>query len=104
MAEAGVEFWIVDSKEYGEDIVWRSIAPAHQVNARRRTVTVYKLLPGGNAVERRDFVASPSLVSTCSAWSDIVSPQLLVSPQYIIGSPTQLVSPQNTSKPAVAPQ
>ena len=44
----------------GEDIVWRSISPANQVNARRRTVTVFKLLASGG-VERRDFVASPSL-------------------------------------------
>lgn len=61
MAEAGVEFWTMPIKEYDEDIVWRSIAPANQVNARRRTVVIYRLLSGGTAVERRDFVASPSL-------------------------------------------
>ena len=61
MAEAGVEFWAMPIKEYDEDIVWRSIAPANQVNARRRTVVIYRLLAGGDAVERRDFVASPSI-------------------------------------------
>lgn len=42
MAEAGVEFWALPMKEYDEDIVWRSIAPANQVNARRRTVIIYR--------------------------------------------------------------
>lgn len=61
MVEAEVEYWAMPVKEYDEDIVWRSIAPAYQVNARRRTVVIYRLLPGGSAVERRDFVASPSI-------------------------------------------
>ena len=36
MAEAGVEYWVLSMKEYSEDIVWRSIAPANQVSTVQR--------------------------------------------------------------------
>ena len=34
MVQAGVQFWLLSMKEYSEDVVWRSIAPANQINAR----------------------------------------------------------------------
>ena len=30
MDEAGVEFWVLSQKEYGEDICWRAVTSAEQ--------------------------------------------------------------------------
>lgn len=68
MSEVGVSFWVLVQREYGEDVVWRSVESPIRVNARRRTIIVFAQGAGGT-VTRHDFVSAPSTTDPAGPWS-----------------------------------
>eukprot|EP01048_Picozoa_sp_COSAG05_P029152 COSAG05_NODE_9435_length_623_cov_1.513359_1_plen_124_part_10 len=60
MVENDVRFWVLAQREYNEDTVWRSVESPTRVNARRRTVIIFQLLPSDDAVQMHTFVSAPS--------------------------------------------
>src|SRR5688572_8356494 len=52
MRREGVDMWIVVSREYNDDPVFRSMAPLTTYSSRRRTILVFVNPGGGTPVER----------------------------------------------------
>jgi Xaa-Pro aminopeptidase len=52
MSRAGIDMWIIVSREYNDDPVFRSMAPLTTYSSRRRTILVFWNPGGGKAVER----------------------------------------------------
>ncbi|MGD9905376.1 MAG: M24 family metallopeptidase [Vicinamibacterales bacterium] len=52
MSRAGLDMWIVVSREYNDDPVFRSMAPLTTYSSRRRTILVFVNPGGGKPVER----------------------------------------------------
>ena len=52
MREAGIDMWIIVSREYNDDPVFRSMAPMTTYSSRRRTILVFVDPGAGKAVER----------------------------------------------------
>ncbi len=58
MREAGIDMWIIVSREYNDDPVFRSMAPMTTYSSRRRTILVFFLEAGGPQ-ETSNAVLSP---------------------------------------------
>jgi Xaa-Pro aminopeptidase len=52
MAREGIDMWIIVSREYNDDPVFRSMAPLTTFSSRRRTILVYHNPGAGKPVER----------------------------------------------------
>lgn len=52
MERAGIDMWVLITREYNEDPVVRTMLPATWLNARRRTILVFSRNPETNEVER----------------------------------------------------
>jgi len=52
MQQAGIDMWIVVSREYNEDPVLRTMLPAEWLSARRRTILVFARDPKSGTVEK----------------------------------------------------
>lgn len=52
MQRAGIDMWIVVSREYNDDPVFRSMAPLTTFSSRRRTILVFSNTGDGKPVER----------------------------------------------------
>ncbi|MBP7777835.1 MAG: M24 family metallopeptidase [Acidobacteria bacterium] len=52
MTRTGIDMWIVVSREYNDDPVFRSMAPLTTYSSRRRTILVFFNPGGGKPVER----------------------------------------------------
>jgi hypothetical protein len=52
MTRTGIDMWIIVSREYNDDPVFRSMAPLTTYSSRRRTILVFYNPGGGKAVER----------------------------------------------------
>jgi Xaa-Pro aminopeptidase len=52
MARTGIDMWIIVSREYNDDPVFRSMAPLTTYSSRRRTILVFTNPGGGKPVER----------------------------------------------------
>jgi Xaa-Pro aminopeptidase len=52
MTRTGIDMWIVVSREYNDDPVFRSMAPLTTYSSRRRTILVFNNPGGGKPVER----------------------------------------------------
>jgi Xaa-Pro aminopeptidase len=52
MRREGIDMWIIVSREYNDDPVFRSMAPLTTYSSRRRTILVFSDPGGGAAVER----------------------------------------------------
>ena len=52
MREAGIDMWIIVSREYNDDPVFRSMAPMTTYSSRRRTILVFSDPGAGKPVER----------------------------------------------------
>ncbi|WP_329605311.1 M24 family metallopeptidase [Undibacterium fentianense] len=52
MDDAGMDMWVIVSREYNEDPVLKTMLPAEWLNARRRTILVFYRHPQKNTVER----------------------------------------------------
>lgn len=52
MREAGIDMWIIVSREYNDDPVFRSMAPMTTYSSRRRTILVFVDPGAGKPVER----------------------------------------------------
>ena len=52
MREAGIDMWVIVSREYNDDPVFRSMAPLTTYSSRRRTILVFVDPGEGKAVER----------------------------------------------------
>lgn len=52
MRRAGIDMWIVISREYNDDPVFKSMAPLTTYSSRRRTILVFHDLGEGRGVER----------------------------------------------------
>lgn len=52
MREAGIDMWIIVSREYNDDPVFRSMAPLTTYSSRRRTILVFSDPGAGKPVER----------------------------------------------------
>jgi Xaa-Pro aminopeptidase len=52
MAREGIDMWIIVSREYNDDPVFRSMAPLTTYSSRRRTILVFHDPGGGRPVER----------------------------------------------------
>jgi Xaa-Pro aminopeptidase len=52
MTRTGVDMWIIVSREYNDDPVFRSMAPLTTFSSRRRTILVFFNPGGGKPVER----------------------------------------------------
>ena len=52
MTKTGITMWIVVSREYNDDPVFRSMAPLTTYSSRRRTILVFHAPGGGKPVER----------------------------------------------------
>ena len=51
MTRTGIDMWIIVSREYNDDPVFRSMAPLTTYSSRRRTILVF-YNPGGETPER----------------------------------------------------
>jgi Xaa-Pro aminopeptidase len=52
MAREGIDMWIIVSREYNDDPVFRSMAPLTTFSSRRRTILAFHNPGGGKPVER----------------------------------------------------
>jgi Xaa-Pro aminopeptidase len=52
MTRTGIDMWIIVSREYNDDPVFRSMAPLNTFSSRRRTILVFHNPGGGTPVER----------------------------------------------------
>ena len=52
MQRTGIDMWIIVSREYNDDPVFRSMAPLTTYSSRRRTILVFFNPGGGKPVER----------------------------------------------------
>jgi Xaa-Pro aminopeptidase len=52
MRRAGIDMWIIVSREYNDDPVFRSMAPLNTYSSRRRTILVFHDRGGDQGVER----------------------------------------------------
>src|SRR5918999_6183149 len=52
MQREGIDMWIIVSREYNDDPVFRSMAPLTTFSSRRRTILVFSNPGGGKPVER----------------------------------------------------
>jgi Xaa-Pro aminopeptidase len=52
MQREGIDMWIVVSREYNDDPVFRSMAPLTTFSSRRRTILVFSNAAGGKPVDR----------------------------------------------------
>jgi Xaa-Pro aminopeptidase len=52
LERVGIEMWIIVSREYNDDPVFRSMAPLTTYSSRRRTILVFYNPPGDKPVER----------------------------------------------------
>jgi hypothetical protein len=52
MQRTGIDMWIIVSREYNDDPVFRSMAPLTTYSSRRRTILVFHNPGGGKPVER----------------------------------------------------
>jgi len=52
MSREGIDMWIIVSREYNDDPVFRSMAPLTTYSSRRRTILVFVNPGGGKPVER----------------------------------------------------
>ncbi|MGQ0736150.1 MAG: M24 family metallopeptidase [Acidobacteriota bacterium] len=52
MSRTGIDMWIIVSREYNDDPVFRSMAPLTTFASRRRTILVFSNPGGGKPVER----------------------------------------------------
>jgi Xaa-Pro aminopeptidase len=52
MRRSGIEMWIIVSREYNDDPVFRSMAPVTTYSSRRRTILVFHDRGGSRGVER----------------------------------------------------
>ena len=52
MREAGIDMWVIVSREYNDDPVFRSMAPLTTYSSRRRTILVFVDPGAGKPVER----------------------------------------------------
>jgi Xaa-Pro aminopeptidase len=52
MTRTGIDMWIIVSREYNDDPVFRSMAPLATFSSRRRTILVFHNPGGGKPVER----------------------------------------------------
>src|SRR5918995_699830 len=52
MSRTGIDMWIVVSREYNDDPVFRSMAPLTTFSSRRRTILVFSNPGGGKPVDR----------------------------------------------------
>lgn len=52
MQRTGIDMWIIVSREYNDDPVFRSMSPLNTFSSRRRTILVFHNPGGGKPVER----------------------------------------------------
>jgi Xaa-Pro aminopeptidase len=52
MTRAGIDMWVIISREYNDDPVFRSMAPLTTYSSRRRTILIFYNPGGGKPVER----------------------------------------------------
>src|SRR5262245_1438949 len=52
MSRTGIDMWIIVSREYNDDPVFRSMSPLTTYSSRRRTILVFSNPGGGKPVER----------------------------------------------------
>ena len=52
MDRAGIDMWVIISREYNEDPVLKTMLPATWLNARRRTILVFYRDPATNTIEK----------------------------------------------------
>jgi Xaa-Pro aminopeptidase len=52
MQRTGIDMWVIVSREYNDDPVFRSMAPLNTFSSRRRTILVFYNPGGGKPVER----------------------------------------------------
>ena len=52
MREAGIDMWVIVSREYNDDPVFRSMAPMTTYSSRRRTILIFVDPGAGKPVER----------------------------------------------------
>ena len=62
MEENNVSHWVIASREYNEDTVWRSLASPLSIQARRRTVQLFSLNATRDGIDEHELVSfEPSL-------------------------------------------
>ena len=52
MQKAGIDMWVIISREYNEDPVLKTMLPAEWLNARRRTILVFCYNPQKKILEK----------------------------------------------------
>ena len=90
MSREGIDMWIVVSREYNDDPVFRSMAPLTTYSSRRRTILVFVNPGGGKPVERYsigrfDYERLYTMVPTpttrsgrgCGPWSPRTDPKVI---------------------------
>ncbi|MEP7116536.1 MAG: M24 family metallopeptidase [Acidobacteriota bacterium] len=68
MSREGIDMWVIVSREYNDDPVFRSMAPITTYSSRRRTILVFVNPGGGKPVERysigRDYDQLYTVIQT----------------------------------------
>ncbi len=68
MDAAGIDMWLVISREYNEDPVMRTMLPATWLNARRRTILVFSRNKDENTIEKLAVARYDVGENITSAW------------------------------------
>ncbi|MFD2568773.1 M24 family metallopeptidase [Pseudotenacibaculum haliotis] len=68
MDDAGIDMWLIISREYNEDPVMRTMLPANWLNARRRTMMVFYRDQKNDTIERLAVARYNIGKSIKSAW------------------------------------
>ena len=91
MARTGIDMWVIVSREYNDDPVFRSMAPLTTYSSRRRTILVFHNPGGGKPVEatvdrplrlRRPVQGGPDaerrpVRRACARWSSERDPRVI---------------------------
>lgn len=75
MDNAGIDMWLVISREYNEDPVMRTMLPATWLNARRRTILVFYRNKAANTIERLAVARYDVGENITSAWEKEKQPE-----------------------------
>jgi len=75
MDDAGIDMWLVISREYNEDPVMRTMLPATWLNARRRTILVFYRNKAANTIERLAVARYDVGENITSAWEKEKQPE-----------------------------
>ncbi len=84
MREAGIDMWIIVSREYNDDPVFRSMAPLTTYSSRRRTILVFVLETGGPQETANAVLSPPDPGRVAEVNSATLPPRLRVQ-RYSVG-------------------